>query len=178
MFKRLAVLAALCLALLTPAAAAPVSRADRVASLVRWSGCTAQVYTSDVISATRSFYMPGEHAVYIGTSDEEPEFVTEMIALHEVGHCLQAQLGYLETLRAVEGQVAVELDADRWAAQLACAMGLDGPRLLHDLFAWAKAEFDYDGDYAHGTLEQRISASDGADYCHAPARQAPLLTRR
>jgi hypothetical protein len=144
--------------------------------LVAWTGCTAEVVTSDAHGIEESFYLPEQHALYLGTAPA-PSYVVLMVALHESAHCLQMQEGYLVPLWTAEGSVAVELDADRRAAEMACDLGLDGARLLHDVFAWLHSEFGYDGDGSHGTIEERISQADHALGCRNVPAQAPILTR-
>jgi hypothetical protein len=61
--------------------------------------------------------------------------------------------------------VAYELDADRRSADLACGLGLDGRKLLHDTFQWAHDSFGYNGDDHHGTLAERMSQGDKATAC-------------
>jgi hypothetical protein len=92
--------------------------------MVKWSGCQAELVTGDDHSPAESFYLPASHTLYVGTSPDPsiPEYVHTMILLHEIGHCLQAQAGYLYDL----GNPARELDADRISVDLACALGMDG----------------------------------------------------
>jgi hypothetical protein len=139
--------------------------------VIKWAGCQAQLVTSDVIPIAGSAYAPYAHTLYIGTLEamDTPEFVHQIILFHEIGHCLQFQDGVLYEM----GTPDRELDADRWAADLACAIGLDGRQMLHDVMVWAKKTFDYDGDYAHGTLQQRIEAGNMARWCEKPDFQAP-----
>ena len=112
--------------------------------------------------------------VYIGTSAHIPPHLAVIIVLHEIGHCLQDQESvdglYGVTMR--EGQLAVELDADRRAADLACGLHLDGVALLRELFEYAQKEFDYEGDYLHGTRGERISQGERALSCRVQPRQA------
>lgn len=143
--------------------------------IVRWAGCRATLYTDDTESITGSFYTSRTHALYIGTLDEpglSPE-LARMVLYHEIGHCLQEQSDLFTGTSALYR----ELDADRWAADLACARGEDGVRLLRDLFLWAKEHYEYDGDPAHGTLEQRISAGTNAAMCRFAPPQVPLASR-
>lgn len=167
--RLLSLVLALCLAVLPGAAQAdPVHRYE---ALAQWAGCTALVVTSDQHSAIESYYDPREHTLYLGTGSsvdgpQVPATLELMIALHEIGHCLQ----YLEGQPMVD-DVTVELDADRRSADLACALGLDGTRLLHDLFVWAHDALGYDGDPSHGTLAQRISQAGNARACRLPKVQ-------
>lgn len=168
MRRLFAVLLLLAVALI-PAQASADHLQKPLQRLVDWSGCDAELVTSDEEAAVNSFYSPMEHRLYIGTSGEgnpTAEAVL-MIALHEIGHCLQDENGS----PLWDDGVALELDADRLAADMACALGLDGPQLLHDLFVWAHEVYGYDGDGSHGTLAQRISQSDRAPACHLPPVQ-------
>ena len=153
---------ALLLGLVTPVQAHHLDK-DLV-RVVRWTGCKAQVFTSDEYHAAQSFYDYDKHALYIGTSNT-PAVHLLMIVLHESGHCLQAQIGYLIPLYNAGGSIAVELDADRIATDLACGAGLDGPSMLRNLFAWARATYGYEGDDNHGTMEQRIAQAENALVC-------------
>lgn len=138
--------------------------------LARWAGCTAQVETSDNHSAADSHYQYyPDKVLRIGTDQTIPDPIEFFILMHELSHCLQDQEGVLHEL----GHPGVELDADRRAAELLCALGQDGRRLGHDTFVWFKETFDYDGDPSHGTLAQRINASLGAgNYCIVTPQQA------
>ncbi len=160
-------LAAFLLVLLAATAAAADHRQAPYESVVRWAGCTADLVTSDQYSAIESFYLT-DHTLYIGTGANTtaglpaaPAAFELMILLHEIAHCLQQQ-----ERSPLEG-AARELDADLRAADLACAMGLDGRRLLHDLFVWAFETLDYVGDEGHGTLAERISQGEAAPACLA-----------
>jgi hypothetical protein len=176
MFRRLA--AALLVSLLVVVGPAVADHfQSSTERLVRWTGCTAPVHTSDAVSVLNSFYAPsdsmfGERGLYIGTKKDTPDYVQIMVTLHEAGHCLQHQAGILY----VTDTVTLELDADRYAADLACSLGLDGRGLLHDLFVWAFRVYGYDGDPRHGTMVERIHAGDLASRCHAPAEQAPFMS--
>jgi hypothetical protein len=161
-------------ALLLVALAAAPAGADHLQQpyerLVRWAGCEAVLVTDDTESATSSFYVSQLHGLFIGTRPDMPSDLALVIVLHEIAHCLQYQDG--SAARIGRGP-ALELDADRRAAELACALGLDGPRLLHDLFVWAYATLGYVGDEGHGTSAERISqgaAARGA--CVRPPQQA------
>lgn len=151
-----------------------------VERLIAWTGCTASVVTSDEHQPIESHYRIDQHAVYIGTAvHNTPLTHLVMIVLHESGHCLQMQRGYMFPLYQVGGQVAVELDADRLATDLACGLGLDGPTMLRELFAWALETYEYDGDDNHGTLEQRIDQANHAMVCRiiqAP-KESPMIPR-
>jgi hypothetical protein len=147
--------------------------AKQVESMVKWAGCNAPVYTSYDESVLSSFYRSGD-GIYIGLGTA-PRLTDEMmmvVIFHETGHCLQDQLGYLYSMRDEKGTVAVELDADRWAAQLLCGYRMDGKQLLHDIFVWAYKTYGYDGDWNHGTIWERISQGNNADYCRVDPVQA------
>jgi len=148
--------------------------AQQVTSLVRWAGCKATVVTDENESALSSYYRYGDQIMYIGLAKEEglTDNMEAMVIFHETGHCLQDQLGYIRSLWEEKGTVAVELDADRWSAQLACAYHLDGRQLLHDVFVWAMNAYGYHGDYNHGSIWERISQGEKADYCNVTPQQA------
>src|SRR5258706_5076347 len=145
----------------------PVAAEHKTASyldLVRWAGCRAELVTSDDVEMRSSNYTTLDHTLYIGTKVTEglrPD-LAEMILFHEIGHCLQDQEGMLGPGMEI---MRIELDADRHAANLACGLGRDGTRLLRELFEWAKVTFNYDGDYIHGTLDQRIAQASHASMC-------------
>lgn len=136
-------------------------------SLIRWAGCTAQIVTSDQRSVMSSMYNPYSHTVYIGTAEQYGVTRDFRVAIifHEVQHCLQGQAGHLDGPGYFQSIVDVELDADRGSADLMCQYHMDGVKILHDLFVWARAEFGYEGDPNHGTLEQRISQGENAMAC-------------
>jgi hypothetical protein len=158
----------LALTLLLPGGGFASHRDLDIAATARWAGCTADLTTSDEVSIAGSAYSPDEHRLYIGTQPGAPEYVYTIVALHEIGHCLQWQ----EESPLRRHTPERELDADRRAADLACAMGLDGAQMLHDTMVWAKQEFDYNGDPNHGTLVERISASALAYSCRVVPQQA------
>jgi hypothetical protein len=153
-----ALVTALLLSLLVAIPAAADHFQKPYEKIVRWSGCHADLITKDDVSVGRSLYQRFPPAIGIGTLEGS---ITLMVLLHEISHCLQDQEGQdmYSDLRAVE------LDADRRSVQLACALGLDGPSLLHDLWVWAKKTFGYEGDKNHGTLAQRISQGENVHRC-------------
>ena len=142
--------------------------------IIRWARCTAALVTSDERGVVESYYAPYSHQLYVGTQDRAdlPQRLAEMILFHEIGHCLQRQAGLFD---GSFSRVQIELDADRWAAEIACSLGRDGKRDLHDLFVWAKETFGYEGDPDHGTLIQRIAQGKNAALCNLPPTQAPIL---
>lgn len=168
MFRRLISAALVCLAIFLPVRANANHLDDDTATLTRWAGCSANVVTSDRVPAIGSYYSPLEHTLYIGTSPEIPADAQLMVTLHEIGHCLQAQEGFFYGRTSVQ----IELDADRRSADLACSLGLDGVRMLHDLFVWAFDVYGYDGDLDHGTMVERISAAEGAPACRIQPTQS------
>ena len=167
-------LAALLLALFIPSTSYAMTH-QQVESLVRWAGCKATVITDEGESILGSYYTYAEQTMYIGLANENnlTDNMTLIVIFHETGHCLQDQLGYMRSLWEAEGTVAVELDADRWAAQLACGYHMDGRQLLHDVFVWAMWEYGYHGDYSHGSLWERISQGNKADYCNVTTVESP-----
>jgi hypothetical protein len=140
------------------------------ASLAKWAGCHATVVTSNDYSPLRSMYFPGG-SIYIGTM---PGIVSRegaiAIAFHEITHCLQDQ-----NYPAIwDDRVATELDADRGSADLMCRYGMDGKRILRELFEWFKSmNPDWDGDDNHGTMAQRISQGELAEACRVVPVQTP-----
>ena len=143
----------------------------------RWAGCTAALITSDERSILESFYRPYTHALYIGTQDTSQHFML-IVLFHEIGHCLQFQRYTLPEIQEIyQTRVALELDADRLAADLACSMGMEGKRMLRDIFEWAHEEFGYDGDPEHGSLAERIGQGELAPACNPAPIQAPILGR-
>ena len=132
--------------------------------VVQWAGCHATVAIADDQSPASSFYIPTEHTIVVGTQNDDsvPYYAGLFILLHETGHCLQDESGWLDKQTDI---VTVELDADRRGTDLACGMGLDGRRLLIDTFEWAKESLGYYGDPDHGTLEQREGQAANAHAC-------------
>ena len=172
-----AVLLMIC-TLLVPLSAPALSIPTDVASLTsiaEWAGCHG-VEIADVVAPYYDFNAyftvnpyTGQPVIVIINGVTVPEQHRFMIFLHELGHCLQYMDG---TIFQME-QVTRELDADGRAAQLACALHMDGPRMLDELWDWVRAEFGYEGDPSHGTLEQRREQANRAkSYC--PAIQAPF----
>jgi hypothetical protein len=170
-----AALAAVLLVIAVPAGADHLQ--GHYEGLVRATGCTAEVVTSDTHSAMESFYHPITHQVYVGTGysvvyglPEVPPHLAVIIVLHEAAHCLQWMY---EDPVIFEGAVARELDADRRAADMACRLGMPGDKLLHDIMVWAYEKLGYEGDISHGTLEQRIRAGQGLESCRVRPHSAP-----
>ena len=161
-----------CVALVVPATAAHQQISYEV--IAAWAGCRATLVTNDDASILNSHYTLAPPTLSIGTQpvDGLPQDVAEMVLFHEIGHCLQHQAGLFNEPIPL---VVVELDADRWAAELACGMHRDGKRLLHDIFVWAHEQFGYNGDPAHGTLAQRIAQGDNAAMCKLTPLQAPVI---
>ena len=135
--------------------------------IVAWAGCNAALFTSDQASPAESFYDSTYHQMYIGTHEDTdiPYYAGLTILLHETGHCLQDQMGTLTGDAYRADPVRFELDADRWAADLMCGLGLDGRSLLRQTFEWARDAFGYQGDEGHGTLAQRIGQGENARAC-------------
>lgn len=150
-------------------------------TIKEWAGCKADLELVWDRSPVTSYYIGGDPGTLVVGAYEDPGipyYAGLLIFLHEVGHCLQDQDGLLGGYITQEGRVAIELDADRYAADLACRFGLDGKGLLHDLFIWARDTFGYNGDSDHGTLAQRMAQGDNAMSCaiarpHVPSTQAP-----
>jgi hypothetical protein len=132
--------------------------------VVEWAGCHATVAIEPDQSPTSSYYVPQLHTLVVGTHEDSeiPYYAGLFILLHETGHCLQHESGWLDRQTDI---VVVELDADRRGADLACGMGLDGRRILVDTFEWAKQVLGYNGDPNHGTLEMRESQALNAHSC-------------
>jgi len=147
--------------------------------IVGHAGCHAKVVTSDEHSVFESAYDYQNHVLYVGTEPGElPEELAIMVVLHETGHCLQDQEGLLRMPgpRSLAENQALELDADRRSADMACRLGLDGRGLIIRLLEWARDAFDYYGDPGHGTLDQRMSTGRLALSCEKS--QAPMLVRQ
>lgn len=154
--------------------------------ILTWSGCTAQLVTNDQFPAIDSFYTTGvlygipvmPPTIYVGTKEGEPPHEMALIVLlHEIGHCLQYQESP-EALVAADMNPTPEiikvweLDADRRAADLACALGYDGRGLLHDVMVWLRETHGYNGDPAHGTLSERILQGEKATACDARRQES------
>lgn len=159
------------LALSASASAGPAISTDveTLTSIAEWAGCeNVTVVASDMLNAYFGVDYDGSPVIVIGTQFPEQHRLT--VFLHELGHCLQYMDG---TIMKMDSETR-ELDADGRAAQLACALHMDGPRMLRELFEYARAEFGYDGDPDHGTLAQRIEQGNRAkSWC--PNIQAPFL---
>lgn len=142
--------------------------------LAQTFGCKAEIVTDDELSVLGSYYDPLRDRLVVGTgADGVPNDVFIIIALHEIGHCLQDQEGRLWGRRLID----IELEADMLSAEMACQAGLDGRRMLHDAFVWAYETFGYEGDPNHGTLVERIRQGYYAPSCTAqksPRREAPF----
>lgn len=138
--------------------------------VVQWAGCHAAVAVDAESSPVESFYVPSAHTMVVGTKmdDSVPYYVGVFILLHETGHCLQDESGWLSKQYDI---VTVELDADRRASDLACGMGLDGRQISHDTFTWVHDTFGYDGDWNHGSLAQRMAQANAAHACDAKATE-------
>src|SRR5437660_747573 len=105
----------------------PTIRASAVASrnaLLSWlpTGTKVTMLSDEGESVLSSYYNYGEQIMYIGLAKENnlTDNMSLIVVFHETGHCMQDQLGYMRSLWEEKGTVGVELDADRWAAQLAC----------------------------------------------------------
>ena len=146
--------------------------------LVEFSGCRAQILFDENASPAESFFDVDDEGpyIYLGVREEHqiPYYVTTIIVLHETGHCLQYQAGTLGQYR--KNPKLFELDADRQAADLACAMGMDGRRMLIETMEWARDVFGYTGDLYHGTLSERMAQGDLARRCNAERPQSPYLS--
>src|SRR6266478_4078065 len=114
-------LAALLLALFIPSTSYAMTH-QQVQSLVKWAGCNAKVVTDEGESVLSSYYRYADQIMYIGLAKENglTDNMSLIVVFHETGHCMQDQLGYMRSLWEEKGTVGIELDADRWAAQLAC----------------------------------------------------------
>jgi hypothetical protein len=132
--------------------------------IAAWAGCHAAVAVNPDESPITSYYSSTAHVLVVGTHEDDqiPYYAGLIILLHETGHCLQDEEGWLDKQTDI---VVVELDADRRAADLACGMNLDGRGLLVATFEWAKEVIGYNGDPDHGTLEMRESQAANAHVC-------------
>ena len=168
--RRLVAAICLVLALAAPVSGAPIStNVDTLTSIAEWAGCeNVTVYEADMLNAYFGVDYDGSPIIVIGTQFPEEHRLT--VFLHELGHCLQYMDG---SLMQMDSETR-ELDADGRSAQLACALHMNGPRMVYDLFVWVHETFGYEGDDAHGTLAQRIEQGNRAKgWC--PNVQAPLL---
>lgn len=180
--RAVALLLVAALALVVPASSAsPAIPTDpaTLAGIAEWAGCTAvtlyDVRTSD--EAFNAYFgvtpATGQPAIILVNRDAVPDQHVFTVFLHELAHCLQYKDGSIFRL----GHPEVELDADGRAAQLACALHMDGPRMLRELFEWINQTYGYEGDPDHGTLAERVSRGSAArSYC--PAYEMPLMTQR
>lgn len=141
--------------------------------LVAWAGCHARVVTNEYRGVGDSYYIPSRvpewspapgHTMVVGTAKDDtlPYYAGLFIVLHETGHCLQDESGWLWRQTSLP---VVEQDADRRAADLACGFGLDGRKILRDTFVWAHDTLGYDGDPDHGSLAERMGQADNAHVC-------------
>ena len=104
-------------------------------ALAAWAGCPGiQVTlekTNSRINASYSHY--GGISLYGGLlthfDDEEIAF----IFLHEVGHCIQDQLGMLNYITSYDQRKYLEFQADAFAMKLSCVLGRTGARLEHQV---------------------------------------------
>ena len=167
--KRLIAVMSLLAALTIPAEAS--HRDFDVRGIVGHAGCRAAVVTSDQHEIWESFYDYDANQLYIGTAPGVPDAAMLTVLYHEIGHCLQFQDGLFDGRPAI----LLELDADRRAADMACRAGMDGRGMLRATLKLAQEVFDYNGDFNHGTLDQRISMGRLALSCEVA--QAPMLAR-
>jgi hypothetical protein len=170
--RRLVAALCLVLALVVPVASGPAisTDVDTLTSIAEWAGCAdVTVHEADILNAYFGVdMMTGLPVILIGTQFPEEHRLT--VFLHELGHCLQFMDGSIMEMD-IETR---ELDADGRSAQLACALHMNGPKMVRDLLVWVHETFGYDGDEDHGTLAQRIEQGNRAKgWC--PAVQAPLL---
>ena len=168
--RRLVAALCLVLALAAPVSGAPISTdVDTLTSIAEWAGCEAvTVEEDDMLNAFFAVDPYGQPYIFIGTQFPEEHRLT--VFLHELGHCLQYMDG---SFVQMDSEIR-ELDADGRSAQLACALHMNGPRMVYDLFVWVHETFGYEGDEGHGTLAQRIEQGNHAKgWC--PNVQAPLL---
>lgn len=169
--RRILVLALACLLTFLPVAGQASWYKETPEELVRWAGCTAAVKVEPSMSAADSYYRPSSHTIFIGSADDAPEYVKETILFHETGHCLQAQQPGGFAQDRYQAASDLELEADWYAANLECARHRPGIQYLRDVMQWAHDTFDYDGDWMHGSLEQRMHAGDNAPSCQTPEHQ-------
>jgi hypothetical protein len=177
--RRLLAALLLTVSLLVPASASALSiqtDTQTLTAIAEWAGCK-NVLVADVTESGgfgfNAYFgvntYTGQPVIVIINGHEIPEQHRFTVFLHELGHCLQYMDGSIFRMDTVTR----ELEADARAVQLACALHMDGPRMLRELWDWANAEFGYEGDPDHGTLAQRIEqANNGRSYC--PNVQAPF----
>lgn len=126
--------------------------------LVSSLGCTATVTSIDS-SSFNAYYNPMDHGITLIGFDNLPLSWQRLILIHETGHCLQAQAGSFESLRA-RGPYEIEWDADAFAIRkLGEIYGLDGAALNAEVWATLYQQYGYEGDQydVHGTSVDRIT---------------------
>jgi hypothetical protein len=137
------------------------------ASIAEWAGCqNVTVSALETGGRFNAFFgvhpITGQPVIVFLNADSIPDQHRFTVFLHELAHCLQWGEGYIDKLDSV----TLELDADGRAAQLACALGMDGPRMVREAFEWMRDTFGYQGDPGHGTLAQRIAQGKrGESWC-------------
>lgn len=159
-------------ALLIPAPTAADSSSwetELVASL----GCTATVRKFPAWFGINAYYSPWTHSIGLIGLDALPLDWQRLIVAHETAHCLQAQQGEFDTLRA-RGPHEIEWDADSFAFKvLADRYGVDGAEVSHDIWAWAYHASGFTGDdnSPHGLFTHRITRGylNQASYYHQGA---------
>ncbi len=153
--------------------------------LVRWTGCKADLTLDKTEPVMGSYFRhysldydkdAPKSELYLGIKPYEglTEEMEIAVLFHESGHCLQYQNSQMSILRQ-NGTRTMELDADRYSADLMCSYHMDGRQILHDLFVWALKTFDYNGDWGHGTLWERISQGNLATSCNLVSQQSPFM---
>jgi hypothetical protein len=89
------------------------------------------------------------------------------VLLHEAGHYHQWRQGQLLGRDLVQ----VEWEADVWAAQAMCALGLE-PSTVAAFFDFLRVSWGYEGDTAHGPAVERVANVLNSVRCHR-APEAP-----
>jgi hypothetical protein len=136
------------------------------ADTMRLAGCSAKLVMSSQHSVAESAFSWMNNTLYLGTAPGHPKWVYQQVLRHEIGHCIQLQNKWIFNAARYDYDVQkVELEADQLGAGLACKDGLDGGRLNEALWHYVHDTYGYDGDFMHGTLDQRIAAGYSSPDC-------------
>jgi hypothetical protein len=89
------------------------------------------------------------------------------VLLHEAAHYHQWRQGRVLGRDSVE----IEWEADVWAAQAMCGLGLE-PSTVADFFEFLRASWGYEGDATHGSASERVANVLHSVRCR-PAVESP-----
>jgi hypothetical protein len=98
--------------------------------------------------------------------DARKDFLVYVL-LHEAAHYHQWRQGRVLGRDLVE----LEWEADVWAAQAMCSLGLE-PSTVADFFEFLRASWGYEGDAAHGPAVDRVANVLRSVRCR-PAVESP-----